>query len=37
MINAKDKLPAAEETTVLTSGSLIPPKVSAEATNEEDK
>ncbi|WP_102378566.1 molybdopterin-dependent oxidoreductase [Raoultibacter timonensis] len=37
MINAKDKLPAAEETTVLTSGSLIPPKVSAEAANEEDK
>ncbi|WP_417143407.1 molybdopterin-dependent oxidoreductase [Raoultibacter massiliensis] len=37
MINAKDKLPTPEETTVLTSGSLIPPKVSVEATNEEDK
>ena len=37
MINAKDKMPTPEETTVLTSGSLIPPKVDLAATNEEDK
>lgn len=37
MINAKDKLPAPEETTVLTSGSLIPPKIDLSATDENNK
>ena len=32
MFNAKDKLPSPEETTVLQSASLIPPKVEAAAT-----
>ncbi|MEG0503510.1 MAG: molybdopterin-dependent oxidoreductase, partial [Raoultibacter sp.] len=35
MINAKDKMPAPEETTVLTSGSLIPPKVNLDAISDE--